>query len=127
MDWKCVDGFNVRVSSELRENAGIDSGGDTVVSSLHSVKRFGSLTEVAEMREHTLLCSPDPHHLCARCALSGCTFLRVGSTVTPIAQSLRIDRRRRSIEQLDHHVDFACFRKFILRLELADGFGVCVL
>jgi hypothetical protein len=86
-----VDDLNVGVCTKLRQDAGIDLRGDAVVDSLHSVKRPGALTEVAEMREHTLLCSPDSHHLCARGALSSGALLRIGGAIAPIAQSVSID------------------------------------
>jgi hypothetical protein len=53
--------------------------------------------------------------------------LRIGSTITLIAEDVFIDYRCRSIEELDHHVELARFRKFILNLELTNRFIIRVL
>ena len=124
MNWKGVNAFNIGVTSELWENAGIDPGGDTVISSLNAIKHSCVPAEAAETREHPLLCSLDSRHLRTRCALSGGALLRIGSAITPIAQSLRIDPRRWLIEQLDHYIELAGFRKDIRVLEIANGFVV---
>ena len=121
MNGQRVDGFNVGVRSELRENAGVDSGRDTVVSSLHAVKHSGALAKIPQSGEHSLLCASDSRHLCARCGLSRGALWWIRCAVTLIAQSLRIDSGGGLIEQLDHHVEVAAIRKFILRDKFADG------
>src|ERR1044072_2844427 len=98
MDGKCVDGFDVRVTSELREDTRVDPRSDAVICSLNVVKHSGAAAEVAEACEHTLLRPSDSHHLRARETLSVSALLRVGSAVTTIAESLRINSGCRLIE-----------------------------
>jgi hypothetical protein len=121
---KRVNAFDIRVRSELWENTRIDPGGDTVVSSLNAIKHSCVPAEAAETREHTLLCSLDSRHLRTGCTLSCGALLRISSAVTAIAQSLCIDYRRWLIEQLDHHIEFAGFRKVVLAFEIANGFVI---
>ncbi len=94
MDRQRVDTSYIRVGAQLRENTRVDSGGDAVVGSLHAVKHFRALAEVAKPREHTLLCASDARHLGACCPLSCGAFLGIGRAVAAVAQSLRIGPRR---------------------------------